>query len=94
MLTLNGTTTLEVSMEGSKLGSGVLLRVKPSKGIVKSKRLSNSDRWVKRVNTFGLKSTGLLHSFNNDGRNEMCVVRKIRIVQEISEKVGKFLFAF
>ena len=62
VLTLNGTTTLEVSMEGSKLGSGVLLRVKPSKGIVKSKRLGNSDGWVKRVNTFGLKSTGLLHS--------------------------------
>ena len=64
MLTLNGTTTLEVSMEGGELGSGVLLWVEPSKRIVKSKRFSNSDGWVKGINTLGLKSCGLLNSEN------------------------------
>jgi len=47
VLTLNSTTTLEVSVVSSEVGSRVLGRIEPSERIVQTKRLGYSNGRVK-----------------------------------------------
>jgi hypothetical protein len=49
VLALDGTTTLEASVESGKVSGRVLGRIQPSKRIVESKRGGDSDGWIKRV---------------------------------------------
>jgi hypothetical protein len=46
-------------MESSKLGSGILVSIKPSKRIVQTKRLSYSNRGVERRKSLVKSSGGL-----------------------------------
>ena len=59
MLTLDGTTTLEVGVVSGKSRSRILGGIKPSKRIVKSKRLSDSNGGVKRRKSLAKCSGGL-----------------------------------
>jgi len=47
-------------MESCELGSGVLLRVEPSKRIVQTKRLSDSDGRIKGRNSLVKSGGGLM----------------------------------
>jgi hypothetical protein len=60
VLAFNSTAALEVRMESSELGGGVLLGIKPSERIVQTKWLSDSDGGVKRRNSLAKSSRRLL----------------------------------